>query len=70
MKLGKRRIKKIPGRCNYRAPARQLVANLRDVFDGLRWIVRSGAPWRYLPADFQGDRPYEPRVTGLGARFT
>jgi transposase len=25
---------------------------LRDVFDALRWLVRSGAPWRYLPGDF------------------
>jgi transposase len=30
----------------------QRVYNLRDVFDALRWVVRSGAPWRYLPADF------------------
>src|SRR4051812_28190645 len=26
--------------------------NLRDVLDALRWIVRSGSPWRYLPKDF------------------
>src|SRR5262249_39938419 len=25
---------------------------LRDVFDALRWLVRSGAPWRYIPKDF------------------
>jgi len=25
---------------------------LRDVFDALRWLVRSGALWRYLPGDF------------------
>lgn len=25
---------------------------LRDVFDALRWIVRTGSPWRYLPKDF------------------
>ena len=24
---------------------------LRDVFNGLRWIVRAGAPWRMLPKD-------------------
>ncbi len=24
---------------------------LRDVFNGLRWIVRAGAPWRMLPND-------------------
>src|SRR5215469_4275652 len=28
------------------------VHDLRDVFDALRWVVRSGAPRRYLPADF------------------
>jgi transposase len=32
--------------------AGQRVHNLRDVFDGLRWMVRSGSPWRYLPKDF------------------
>lgn len=32
--------------------AGQRVHRLRDVFDALRWIVRSGAPWRYLPNDF------------------
>ena len=26
--------------------------DLRDVFDALRWLVRAGAPWRYLPKDF------------------
>jgi len=25
---------------------------LRKLFDGVRWIVRTGAPWRYLPHDF------------------
>lgn len=24
---------------------------LRDVFNGLRWIIRAGAPWRLLPND-------------------
>ena len=24
---------------------------LRDVFNGLRWVVRTGSPWRYLPHD-------------------
>src|SRR5215469_10554184 len=24
---------------------------LREVFNGLRWIVRAGAPWRMLPTD-------------------
>jgi transposase len=32
------------------APQRQ--HDLREVFNALRWLVRSGAPWRYLPGDF------------------
>ena len=24
---------------------------LREVFNGLRWIVRTGSPWRYMPHD-------------------
>lgn len=32
--------------------APQRVHELRDVFDGLRWMVRAGAPWRFLPNDF------------------
>lgn len=32
--------------------APQRVHAPRDVFDALRWIVRAGAPWRYLPGDF------------------
>jgi transposase len=31
------------------APQRQ--HSLREVFNGLRWIVRSGAPWRMMPHD-------------------
>lgn len=26
--------------------------DLREVFNALRWIVRTGAPWRYLPTGF------------------
>jgi transposase len=26
--------------------------DLREVFNALRWIVRTGAPWRYLPHEF------------------
>lgn len=25
--------------------------DLREVFNGLRWIVRTGSPWRYIPHD-------------------
>ena len=26
---------------------------LREVLNGLRWIVRTGAPWRWMPHDLQ-----------------
>jgi transposase len=42
----------VPYLCLLPEDAAQRVYNLRDVFDGLRWIVRTGAPWRYLPKDF------------------
>lgn len=42
----------VPYLCLLPEAAGQRVHNLRDVFDALRWLVRSGAPWRYLPADF------------------
>lgn len=32
--------------------APQRVHDLREVFDGLRWMARAGAGWRYLPHDF------------------
>ena len=25
--------------------------NVREIFNGLRWLVRAGAPWRMLPHD-------------------
>jgi len=31
------------------APQREY--SLREVFNGLRWIVRTGAPWRFMPTD-------------------
>lgn len=30
----------------------QRVHDLREVLNALRWLVKSGAPWRYLPGDF------------------
>src|SRR4051794_27545848 len=42
----------LPYLCLLPEDAGQREHNLRDVFDALRWIVRTGAPWRYLPADF------------------
>src|SRR5829696_5606273 len=32
--------------------APQRVYDLREVYNALRWIVHTGAPWRYLPGDF------------------
>src|SRR5918998_4192767 len=34
-----------------REDAPQRRHELREVFNALRWIVRAGAPWRYLPND-------------------
>src|SRR6516225_11914374 len=42
----------VPYLCLLPEDAAQRESNLRDVFDGPRWIVRTGAPWRYIPADF------------------
>src|SRR5918993_1309439 len=42
----------LPYLCLLPEDAGQRVHNLRDVLDAARWLVRSGAPWRYLPADF------------------
>lgn len=42
----------LPYLCLLPEDAGQRVHNLRDVFDALRWLVRSGSPWRYLPKDF------------------
>ncbi len=33
------------------ADAPQRVHDLREVVGGLRWLVRTGSPWRYLPND-------------------
>jgi transposase len=33
------------------AEAPQRVHDLHEVFNGLRWIVRAGAPWRMMPND-------------------
>jgi transposase len=42
----------VPYLCLLPETAGQRVSNVRDVFDGLRWIVRTGSQWRYLPKDF------------------
>lgn len=35
-----------------REDAAQREHSLRDVFNAVRWVAKSGAPWRYLPNDF------------------
>jgi transposase len=42
----------LPYLCLLPEDAGQGVHALRDVLDALRWMVRGGAPWRYLPKDF------------------
>jgi transposase len=42
----------VPCLCLLPEDAGQRVYGPRDVFDALRWIVRAGSPWRYLPTDF------------------
>jgi transposase len=42
----------LPYLCLLPEDAGQREHGLRDVFDALRWIVRTGAQWRYIPKDF------------------
>jgi transposase len=41
-----------PYLCLLPEDAGQREHGLRDVLDGLRWLVRTGAQWRYIPRDF------------------
>lgn len=34
-----------------REDAPQREHSLREVFNGLRWLIRTGSPWRYMPND-------------------
>src|SRR5829696_10499768 len=42
----------LPYVCLLPEDAGQRVHDLRAVLDAARWLVGSGSPWRYLPADF------------------
>src|SRR5215208_6440931 len=42
----------VPHLALVREDAPQRNHELREVFNGLRWIVRTGSPWRYMPHDF------------------
>jgi transposase len=41
-----------PYLCLMRLDAPQREHDLRQVFNGVRYLVRTGAPWRYLPGEF------------------
>jgi transposase len=48
--------------------APQRAHNLREVFNATRWIVKTGAPWRYLPGDFpRWDAVYQQTQRWLNA---
>ena len=48
------------------APQRE--HSLCEVFNALRWMVRSGSPWRYLPNDFpRWEVVYQPTQRWLKA---
>src|SRR5215203_5692212 len=34
-----------------REDAPQRTHDLREVLNGLRWVIRTGSPWRYMPHD-------------------
>ena len=40
-----------------REDAPQREHDLREVLNGLRWVVRTGSPWRYIPHDLSHDLP-------------
>lgn len=48
-----------------REDAHQRVHDLREVFNALRWVVKTGSPWRLLPHDF----PPWPAVYQQGRRW-
>jgi transposase len=54
--IPKRRFRRRVGLCRpylalVREDAPQRNHDLREVFNGLRWIVRTGSAWRYMPHD-------------------
>jgi transposase len=50
------------------ADAPQRVYDRREVFNGLRWIARAGAPWRMMPNDLPPwEAVYQPTQRWLTA---
>lgn len=45
--------------------APQRVYDLREDFNALRWIVRSGVPWRLLPTNFPPWQADHQQIVGL-----
>ncbi len=59
-----------------REDAPQRTPELREIFDGLRWVVRTGSPWRYyMPNDLppwetpSTSRPEDGSVPGFSRRW-
>jgi transposase len=49
--------------------APQRTHDLREVFNCLRWLVRTGSPWRYLPNDLPPwEAVYQPTAVILDSR--
>jgi transposase len=49
-----------------REDAPQRTHELREVLNGLRWVVRTGSPWRYMPHDLP---PWEEAVYQQSRRW-
>jgi transposase len=49
-----------------RRDAPQRTHELREVLNGLRWVVRTGSPWRYMPHDLP---PWEEAVYQQSRRW-
>src|SRR5438132_11945239 len=48
------------------APQRE--HSLREVFNGLRWIVRAGATWRLMPHDLPAWEAVSQQTLALGSK--
>lgn len=57
----------MPYLCLLREDAAQRAYNLRDIFDGVRWIVCTGSPSRYLLKDFPWETVYQQSRRWLAA---
>jgi len=59
----------MPYLCLMAPEAPQRHHDLREVFNALRWLVRTGSPWRYLPNDFpRWEAVYQQTQRWIGAQ--